>query len=133
NMPVHFRLTGKLDVGALEYAFSALAQKHASLRTRFLRNSQGKGEQHIAPQTGLTVVHHDLSHLDKAAREQALLKMVEEDIYRPFDLEQGGLTRVELVRLGEEEHLLMLTQHHIISDGWSVKNMFADFKQAFLA
>lgn len=133
NMPVHFRLTGKLDVGALEYAFSALAQKHASLRTRFLRNSQGKGEQHIAPQTGLTVVHHDLSHLDKAAREQALLKMVEEDIYRPFDLELGGLTRVELVRLGEAEHLLMLTQHHIISDGWSVKNMFADFKQAFLA
>ncbi|WP_046218922.1 non-ribosomal peptide synthetase [Photobacterium halotolerans] len=133
NMPVHFRLTGKLDVGALEYAFSALAQKHASLRTRFIRNSQGKGEQHIAPQTELTVIHHDLSHLDKATREQALLKMVEEDIYRPFDLEQGGLTRVELVKLGEAEHLLMLTQHHIISDGWSVKNMFADFKQAFLA
>ncbi|WP_459782656.1 condensation domain-containing protein, partial [Photobacterium sp. R1] len=73
NMPVHFRLTGKLDVGALEYAFSALAQKHASLRTRFIRNIQGKGEQHIAPQTELTVTHHDLSHLDKAAREQALL------------------------------------------------------------
>ncbi|MEI8596421.1 amino acid adenylation domain-containing protein [Photobacterium sp. Hal280] len=133
NMPVHFRLTGQLDVGALEYAFSALAHKHASLRTRFLRNSQGKGEQHIAAQTELTVIHHDLSHLDKAAREQALLKMVEEDIYRPFDLELGGLTRVELVKLGEAEHLLMLTQHHIISDGWSVKNMFADFKQAFLA
>ncbi|KLV07684.1 non-ribosomal peptide synthetase [Photobacterium ganghwense] len=133
NMPVHFRLTGKLDVAALEYAFSALVSKHASLRTRFVRNSQGKGEQHIAAQAELAVTHHDLSHLAHAEREQALVKMVEEDIYRPFDLEKGELTRVELVRLGEEEHLLMLTQHHIISDGWSVKNMFADFKQAFLA
>ncbi|OOE55436.1 non-ribosomal peptide synthetase [Salinivibrio kushneri] len=133
NMPVHFRLTGKLDVNALEYAFAALKDKHASLRTRFVRNRHGKGEQHIDDQAALTVTHHDLSHLDKEAREKALLRRVEEDIYQSFDLEKGGLTRVELIRLDEEEHLLMLTQHHIISDGWSVKNMFADFKQAFLA
>ncbi|MDV5171354.1 non-ribosomal peptide synthetase [Photobacterium rosenbergii] len=132
NMPVHFRLTGLLDVAALEYAFSVLVEKHASLRTRFIRNAAGKGEQHIVGKMELEVKHHDLSHLAKAEREQALLGMLERDIYQSFDLEQGGLTRVELVRLGEEEHLLMLTQHHIISDGWSVKNMFADFKQAFL-
>lgn len=133
NMPVHFRLTGKLDVNALEYAFAALVDKHASLRTRFVRNRHGKGEQHIDNQTALTVTHHDLSHLDKKSREEALLTRIEEDIYQSFDLEKGALTRVELIRLDEEEHLLMLTQHHIISDGWSVKNMFADFKQAFLA
>ncbi|MCG7584772.1 non-ribosomal peptide synthetase [Photobacterium sp. OFAV2-7] len=133
NMPVHFRVTGPLDYAALEYAFDVLAQKHASLRTRFAINEYGKGEQHIDPHTPFKVEHKDLSHLPDNEREDVLLQWIIDDVNRPFDLNQGQLTRVDVVKLEEELHILMLTQHHIVSDGWSVKNMFADFKQAFLS
>jgi amino acid adenylation domain-containing protein/non-ribosomal peptide synthase protein (TIGR01720 family) len=133
NMPVHFRVMGPLDYEALAYAFDVLAQKHASMRTRFAINTEGKGEQHIDGHTPFTVKHKDLSHLPEGEREAVLLQWVIDDVNRPFDLNQGQLTRVDVVKLDDELHILMLTQHHIISDGWSVKNMFADFKQAFLS
>lgn len=133
NMPVHFRVTGPLDYDALAYAFDVLAQKHASMRTRFAINTEGKGEQHIDAHTPFTVKHKDLSHLPEGEREAVLLQWVIDDVNRPFALNQGQLTRVDVVKLDNELHILMLTQHHIISDGWSVKNMFADFKQAFLS
>jgi len=133
NMPVFFRLTGELDVAALEFAFDALVQRHASLRTRFVRNAQGSGEQQILPHRGFALQHEDLSQLEPQAREQQVAHRVREEIERPFDLASGKLTRVNLLRLGEREHVLLFIQHHIISDGWSVKNMFADLKTAFLA
>ncbi|MCE2597006.1 amino acid adenylation domain-containing protein [Motilimonas cestriensis] len=133
NMPVHFRLTGQLDVAALQYSFNSLVQKHASLRTRFVKNAQGKGEQHISSSGALQINHKNLMHLPIGEREAKLKQLVIDDINQPFALAAGELTRVTLVQLQQDEHLLMLTQHHIISDGWSVKNMFADLKQAFLA
>lgn len=68
-----------------------------------------------------------------AEREAYVARRVREEIGRPFSLTQGDLSRVHLIRLGSREHVLLITQHHIISDGWSVKNMFADLKRAFLA
>lgn len=133
NMPVYFRLTGQLDVAALEFALQILAQKHASLRTRFIVNQQGKGEQWIDDRARLRLEHLDLSALPPAQREREVQRTVREEINRPFDLTAGDLTRVRLVRLGERLHVLLITQHHIISDGWSVKNLFADLKPAFLA
>ncbi|KHN49490.1 non-ribosomal peptide synthetase [Pectobacterium fontis] len=133
NMPVYFRLTGTLDVAALEFAFDALAQRHASLRTRFVVNEQGKGEQRIDAYQPFVIQHDDFSALPEAEREARLQQQVKAEISRPFDLTAGDLTRVRLVKMSERVHILMITQHHIISDGWSVKNMFADFKPAFLA
>ena len=133
NMPVYFRLSGELDVAALEFAFDALAQRHASLRTRFVRNEQGRGEQQILPHQSWPLAVEDLSALAPQAREARVAQRVREEISRPFDLTTGELTRVHLLRLSAREHVLLITQHHIISDGWSVKNMFADIKAAFLA
>ncbi|QCR10240.1 amino acid adenylation domain-containing protein [Brenneria rubrifaciens] len=133
NMPVYFRLTGQLDVAALAFAFDALAQKHASLRTRFIVNEQGKGEQCIAAHRPFVIEHEDLSALPESQREAQLKQRLRDDIGRPFDLAEGDLTRVKLIRMSEQVHVLMITQHHIISDGWSVKNLFADLRQAFLA
>lgn len=133
NMPVFFRLSGELDVAALEFAFDALVQRHASLRTRFLRNAEGKGEQQIFAHRGFALVHEDFTGLEESAREARVAERVREEIERPFDLASGELTRVHLLRLGAREHVLLINQHHIISDGWSVKNMFADLKTAFLA
>jgi len=133
NMPVFFRLTGELDVAALEFAFDALVARHASLRTRFQRSAEGRGEQEILPHSGFHLVRENLSYLEPQAREERVAQRVREEIERPFDIASGLLTRVNLLELGEREHLLMINQHHIISDGWSVKNMFADLKTAFLA
>ncbi|MGX5219666.1 amino acid adenylation domain-containing protein [Pseudomonas segetis] len=133
NMPVYFRLSGELDVSALAFAFDALIQRHASLRTRFVRNAQGRGEQQVMAHQPLTLHPEDISELEPQAREAYVARRVREEINRPFDLTCGQLTRVNLLRLGAREHVLLLTQHHIISDGWSVKNMFADIKTAFLA
>ncbi|UYA58815.1 Siderophore biosynthesis non-ribosomal peptide synthetase modules 1 [Pectobacterium sp. F1-1] len=133
NMPVYFRLTGTLDVAALEFAFDALAQRHASLRTRFVVNEHGKGEQRIDAYQPFVIQHDDFSSLPEDEREGRLQQQVKAEISRPFDLTAGDLTRVRLVKMSERVHVLMITQHHIISDGWSVKNMFADFKPAFLA
>jgi len=133
NMPVFFRLTGELDVAALEFAFDALVARHASLRTRFQRSAEGRGEQEILRHTGFSLAREDLSHLEPQAREDLVAQRVREEIERPFDITSGQLTRVTLLKLGEREHVLMINQHHIISDGWSVKNMFADLKTAFLA
>ncbi len=133
NMPVFFRLTGELDVAALEFAFDALVARHASLRTRFQRSAEGRGEQEILPHTGFHLARENLSHLEPQAIEERVAQQVREEIERPFDITSGQLTRVTLLTLGEREHVLMINQHHIISDGWSVKNMFADLKTAFLA
>lgn len=133
NMPVFFRLTGELDVAALEFAFDALIARHASLRTRFQRSAEGRGEQEILPHTGFHLARENLSSLEPQAREDRVAQHVREEIERPFDITSGQLTRVTLLELGEREHVLMINQHHIISDGWSVKNMFADLKTAFLA
>ncbi|MBV2204725.1 MAG: non-ribosomal peptide synthetase, partial [Pseudomonas sp.] len=133
NMPVFFRLSGELDVAALEFAFDALVRRHASLRTRFLRNAEGKGEQQIFAHRGFALIHEDFTGLEESAREARVAERVREEIERPFDLANGELTRVHLLRLGAREHVLLINQHHIISDGWSVKNMFADLKRAFLA
>ncbi|UNG16762.1 non-ribosomal peptide synthetase [Stutzerimonas zhaodongensis] len=133
NMPVFFRLTGELDVAALEFAFDALVARHASLRTRFQRSAEGRGEQEILPHTGFRLARQQLGHLEPHARENLVAQRVREEIQRPFDITSGQLTRVTLLELGKREHLLLINQHHIISDGWSVKNMFADLKTAFLA
>lgn len=133
NMPVYFRLTGELDVEALDFAFDAVIARHASLRTVFLRDEQGRARQRILPHRPFRLERVDLSVLPPEAREQAVAEQVRREIERPFDIERGALTRVRLLRLGRREHLLMITQHHIVSDGWSVKNLFADLKTAFLA
>lgn len=133
NMPVFFRLTGELDVDALTFAFDALVARHASLRTRFQRSAEGRGEQEILPHRDFHLSRENLSYLEPQAREERVTQRVQEEILQPFDITSGVLTRVTLLELGEREHVLMINQHHIISDGWSVKNMFADLKVAYLA
>ena len=133
NMPVYFRVKGELDTAALEFAFDHLFARHPSMRTRFIKDEAGRGAQEILPHTPFTLQIEDVSEQPAAEREAYVARRVREEIGRPFSLTQGDLSRVHLIRLGSREHVLLITQHHIISDGWSVKNMFADLKRAFLA
>jgi hypothetical protein len=103
------------------------------MRTRFIKDEAGRGAQEILPHTPFKLQIEDVSTEPAAEREAYVARRVREEIGRPFSLTQGDLSRVHLIRLGSREHVLLITQHHIISDGWSVKNMFADLKRAFLA
>ncbi|MGH1408656.1 MAG: amonabactin biosynthesis non-ribosomal peptide synthetase AmoG [Aeromonas sp.] len=133
NMPVYFRVKGELDTAALEFAFDHLFARHPSMRTRFIKDEAGRGAQEILPHTPFKLQIEDVSAEHAAEREAYVARRVREEIGRPFSLTRGDLSRVHLIRLGNCEHVLLITQHHIISDGWSVKNMFADLKRAFLA
>ncbi|UNP90408.1 amonabactin biosynthesis non-ribosomal peptide synthetase AmoG [Aeromonas encheleia] len=133
NMPVYFRVSGELDTAALEFAFDRLFARHPSMRTRFVKDEAGRGAQEILPHQPFKLIIEDVSEQPQAEREAHVAERVREEIGRPFSLVQGDLSRVHLIRLGAREHVLLITQHHIISDGWSVKNMFADLKRAFLA
>ncbi|MFM1715417.1 amonabactin biosynthesis non-ribosomal peptide synthetase AmoG [Aeromonas salmonicida] len=133
NMPVYFRVSGELDTAALEFAFDHLFARHPSMRTRFVKDEAGRGAQEILPHAPFKLQIEDVSAEPAAEREAYVARRVREEIGRPFSLTKGDLSRVHLIRLGSREHVLLITQHHIVSDGWSVKNMFADLKRAFLA
>lgn len=131
NMPVHFRLFGYLDEAALHWALQALLQSEPGLRTAFRLGVHGAPEQHILPpeQCPLLYSYIDLSHLSAETQHATLQGYLSADIKTAFDLTSGQLTRVQLLRLSDAEHLLIFTQHHLISDGWSIKKLFERIRQ----
>ncbi|WNG57629.1 amino acid adenylation domain-containing protein [Archangium gephyra] len=119
NVPTVVKLTGVLDVGALERSFEELVRRHESLRTTF-RAEGGKPVQVIARAPVLAFTVEDLSALPEAGREVEAKRRAEREAQRPFDLERGPLLRTTLLKLSEREHVLVLVMHHIVSDGWSM-------------
>ena len=118
------RLTGLLDVKALERSLNEIVKRHEALRTTFTM-IDGQPMQTIAPRLPLTLSVRDLSQLpsDERAAETRRLR---NEALRPFNLERGPLLRASLLRHAEDEHLLLLTMHHIVSDGWSLGVLFRE-------
>ncbi|HEY0019293.1 MAG TPA: amino acid adenylation domain-containing protein, partial [Longimicrobium sp.] len=125
NLPDARRLSGALDVAALEQALGEVVRRHDSLRTTFTEASGGP-VQVIAPFGGFVLPVEDLSGLDDDAREADVLRRVAEDAARPFDLSAGPLFRASLLRLASDEHVLLICMHHIVSDGWSMGVLFRE-------
>ncbi|MBV9927466.1 MAG: amino acid adenylation domain-containing protein [Acidobacteria bacterium] len=119
NVPAAIRIKGRLDVAALERSLDEIVARHESLRTTF-GVSDGQPVQVIGPAAGLALTRTDLSGLDAAAREAEVGRLARAEAGRGFDLARGPLIRAGLLRLAEGEHVLLLTMHHIISDGWSM-------------
>ncbi|HEU4883963.1 MAG TPA: condensation domain-containing protein, partial [Longimicrobium sp.] len=125
NMHQSGRLRGSLDAAALERALGELARRHESLRTTFRPVEQGAVQVvHPAAPARLPVL--DLAGLAPQAREDEARRLVREEAERPFDLERGPLLRAMLVRLADDEHVLLLAMHHIVSDGWSMGVLFRE-------
>ncbi|RKH00097.1 non-ribosomal peptide synthetase [Corallococcus sp. CA053C] len=119
NVPGALRLQGVLDVGALERSFQELVRRHEVLRT-VLPSVEGEPRQSILAESTLRMLHVDLSGLNAAERQTEVERLAREEARAPFNLEQGPLLRVTLLKLGAQEHVLLLTMHHIVSDGWSL-------------
>jgi len=119
NIPAAFRLVGPLNVEALEQGFSEIVRRHETLRTLFALVEE-QVVQVVFPTAPLTRLPvRDLQSLPEAERNTVVIQSATEEAQRPFDLIEGPLLRLSLLRLGEQEHVLLLTMHHIISDGWS--------------
>ncbi|HWP42477.1 MAG TPA: amino acid adenylation domain-containing protein [Blastocatellia bacterium] len=132
NVFAALRLKGKLDAAALERALSEVVRRHESLRTTFpLRDEQPV--QLIAPAAPVDLKPLDLSTLAEERREEVVRHMVTEEAHRPFNLAEGPLFRTGLLMLGEQEHILLLSMHHIISDGWSMGVLLREIATAYNA
>ncbi|WP_404483990.1 non-ribosomal peptide synthetase [Pseudomonas sp. HT11] len=113
------RLRGVLDVGRFEAALQALIMRHETLRTTF-PSLDGVAQQKVAPQTGLRMDWQDFSALTEAERQLRLQQLADHEAHTPFNLETGPLLRACLVKAGEQEHYLVLTLHHIVTEGWAM-------------
>jgi amino acid adenylation domain-containing protein/FkbM family methyltransferase len=132
NLPAALRLRGALDVESLRRSFNELVRRHETLRTTF-RSVEGEPVQVIAPALAAELPLTDLSRLPAPEREAEALRLTQEEATRPFDLERGPLVRATLVRLADEEHLLLFAMHHIVSDGWSMGVLVGEISTLYKA
>ncbi|MBZ5525726.1 MAG: AMP-binding protein [Acidobacteriia bacterium] len=130
HMPMAFHLRGALNVVALRLALNRIIARHEALRTTFAV-VEGQPVQRIAEvgRTSFQLLEHDLH-----GREEAdLMRLVEEEAGVPFALEAGPLIRGRLIRTGEQHHALLITMHHIVSDGWSMGVLMEELSALYRA
>jgi amino acid adenylation domain-containing protein len=119
DMPHPLRITGALDAEALACALDALRARHEALRTT-IEEREGGPVQVIHPPEARPLPVSDLSALSAAEREAEVRRRIDGDANTGFDLVRGPLVRAELLRLQDDEHVLLLCMHHVVSDGWSM-------------
>src|SRR5579871_4991760 len=118
NVPVALRLKGELDQGLLERALNTIVERHESLRTHFVEKD-GEPEQVIEERVRIELGMEDVSGLGEVEREERVEEAIRREWEERFDLERGPVLRAKLLKMGEREHVLVRTMHHIVSDGWS--------------
>ena len=125
HMPAAIRVIGPLNHRALERSLNEIIRRHESLRTTF-HLADGEPVQRIAESLEIDVPVVDFSSSASQQRELELKRFIQDEIRRPFNLEAGPLMRVSLIRMGEQEHILLAILHHIIADGWSAGIFIAE-------
>ncbi|HET7177904.1 MAG TPA: condensation domain-containing protein, partial [Solirubrobacterales bacterium] len=126
NMPSGLRLEGRLDRGALRASLADIVRRHESLRTTF-QTVLGEPVQVVQPEAPVDVPRIDLRGVPALRRHEEATTLAREDAHRPFDLAAGPLLRALLVQLDGEDHVVLFTTHHIVSDGWSVGVLVREF------
>lgn len=132
NLPLSMRISGTLDLPALEQSFQRVVQRHESLRTSFV-TEKGQPRLEIAPILTVNIALTDLSEMDEAVRRAELEVGMQREINRPFNLAALPLFRINIFKIAPEEHVLLLVMHHIISDGWSMNVMVAEVARTYEA
>ncbi|EGH32807.1 amino acid adenylation, partial [Pseudomonas syringae pv. japonica str. M301072] len=134
HMPMSLLLRGELDHRALKAALDRLVARHESLRTTFELHGEHPVQLIAAADSGFALAEQDLRSQPYEQASLSASRIADSEVAAPFDLRQGPLIRGRLLRLADDEHMLLITQHHIISDGWSVGvliNEFVALYQAF--
>ena len=119
NVPSALRVSGPLEPARLAHALTAVFERHESLRVSFPEVA-ARPVQRIAEPAEVALPEVDLSRLASAEREHTAQRLADEEARRSFDLGRGGVARLRLLRLADEEHVLLVTMHHIASDAWSL-------------
>ena len=120
HMPAALRMKGTLDEAALQAALERIVARHESLRTTFV-NVDGQALQQVAPASiGMRLVRRDLRDLPAGEQECMAGVIGADEAAAPFDLATGPLIRGQLLQLAADDFILLITKHHIVSDGWSV-------------
>ncbi|MEI4623585.1 non-ribosomal peptide synthase/polyketide synthase [Bacillus pfraonensis] len=126
NMPMVCRLKGNWLPEALELGWNQLIERHESLRTVF-HEVDGHPVQQIRPYIFRPLPQMDLTKLSLEERERELEQWVQTEVESPFDLEQGPLFRGQIVKISDEEWVLLCNMHHIVSDGWSMEILLQEW------
>ena len=132
NIAVALRLRGQLHVAAFEQSLQAIVARHDALRTRF-RTVDGQPVQVIVPTVTVPLPQHDLTAVPEAERHGAVQYLSQAEAQRPFDLEHDLLLRTTLLRLESQEHVFLLTLHHSIADGWSMRILLRELATHYTA
>ncbi|MCP4696731.1 MAG: amino acid adenylation domain-containing protein [Gammaproteobacteria bacterium] len=119
NIPGVWRIAGSLHIAALEQSLREIVRRHEALRTVFPAVN-GIATQVIASVPPAILPIAELGNLPESERSAEIKRLAEEEAQKPFDLAAGPMLRASLLRLGESSHILLLTMHHIVSDGWSM-------------
>jgi hypothetical protein len=126
------RLAGNLQIEVLRRSLSEIVRRHETLRTAFAE-VEGKPVQVISAATDFDLKVVDLGELPESKRNARSKEVIFEEIRRPFDLSAGSLLRATLVKLGQEEHILVIVMHHITTDGWSLGVFTKEFEELYRA
>ncbi len=118
NLSDAVRLTGPFDANAFERALNEIVRRHEALRTTFA-SVDGRAVQVIAPSLQIPLTITDLRAVPASAREAKAMELAAEEAQRSFDLARGPLLRARLLRMRDDEHIVLLTMHHIVGDNWS--------------
>ena len=132
NIPIAARITGMVDMERLEQALGAVIDRHEVLRTAFVAKN-GRPVQQVLAEVPTTLVRHDLRGLSAAERERRAEAIAERESRTTFDLERPPLFRAALTTIRDDEHILSLTIHHIVADGWSIGVLLHDFGRFYRA
>src|SRR6185369_17235644 len=130
NTPAAIRLKGNLNTAAMESAIGEIVRRHDVLRTTFAVVND-EPVQRISAFESFALPLIDISHLPESEREQEAVRLITAEERQPFELARGPLYRATLVNLGPEDKLLMITMHHIVTDGWSMDLFFRELAELY--
>jgi amino acid adenylation domain-containing protein len=132
NIPIAVKLSGSLEIAALEQSFQEIIQRHASLRTTFT-TVDGEPVQAIAPHLPFELPIIDLQALPQSEQTVEVQQLINHEAQHAFDLSQGPLLRTTLLKLSDSEHILLLNLHHIVSDAWSMGVLVRELAKLYAA
>ncbi|HEY7418361.1 MAG TPA: amino acid adenylation domain-containing protein, partial [Ktedonobacteraceae bacterium] len=132
NIPVAYQIKGKLDVAVLEQSVNEIIRRHEVLRS-VIKTRDGQPVQAILPELTLQLSVKNLEQIPLAQRTEEMHRLVTAEAQEPFNLAEGPMVRVRLFQLDEQEHVLLLTIHHIVFDGWSIRLLSQELTTLYAA